>query len=147
MTLNFDLEGDLWDIRYWSHWSLNIDLTPIVVFWNSIIFKLKNYRYSNFDLEFWPWRWPHRSSVYVSLKSQHQLTPRCRLLESPHIQIQKLYGIFSLTLNCDLEGDLRGHCYRCHWNRNINLPQVTYLQRYHISELWSSRSIYSQYNV
>ena len=36
-------------------------------------------------------------------------------------------------MNCDLGG----HCYRSHWNCNIKLPQVTY----HISELWSSRSI------
>ena len=25
LTLNFDLEGDLWGHRYWSHWNRNVD--------------------------------------------------------------------------------------------------------------------------
>ena len=123
----FDLEGDLWGIQYWSQWNYNIDLPPYVVFWNSIIFKLRNNRYFMFDLELCPWRWPLMSSILVSFKSQHWFTPKCRLLEFTQIQFQELYLILSLTLNFDIEGDLKGHRYRSHWSLNINLsPDVDY---------------------
>ena len=49
--MNFDLEGDLRGHRYRTHWNLNINLPPDVNYWNSLIFKFRNYMV----FLVWPW--------------------------------------------------------------------------------------------
>ena len=51
MTLNVDLEGDLWGYRDYAHWNRDVDLPPVVDFCYVLKFKLLVLMV----FKVWPW--------------------------------------------------------------------------------------------